>query len=590
MFTFDADMEWDVGAPWYRPNRVNHIVSGADFGWRRGTSKWPDFLPDTLPTTLDVGLASPTAVAFGNAKQFPPPYDEALFIADWAYGRVLAVHLEPSGASYSGYSELFVTGRPLNVTGLRFGPDGAMYFVTGGRRTQSGLYRVTYSCPKIPPLRKPVEELAREKESKAARELRRELELFHKPNRLPAERAIDTVWPHLGHSDVWIRHAARVALEQHEPRLWEARALAEERTGIALGACLALARVGRVESQPLLVGRLNQLLESELTEPQLLIAARVFEIAIARMGQPDAKLAEFARKRLEERYPAEDWRVNHRLCALLVYFESPVVIEKTLPLIETAQRPEDLLHYLFFLRNIRDGWTPFQRELFFRALDRAEKLQGGRDYYTVLKRVREEALDTMSDEEKAAVDRMLRKPDPVKVASDSETAVLGFVREWTMDDFDINQPLRGRSFERGKIAFLAAQCQSCHRLGNEGGIAGPDLAGIGNRFDRRALLESLIEPSRVIDEKFQQIQFTLSGGNTVTGIVEREDGDKVVVREQMLSEEFIELRQSEITARTASSLSPMPAGLLNGLDREQILDLLAFLESGGDPGHPSFSP
>ena len=36
MLTFDADMEWDAGAPWYRPTRINHIISGADYGWRRG--------------------------------------------------------------------------------------------------------------------------------------------------------------------------------------------------------------------------------------------------------------------------------------------------------------------------------------------------------------------------------------------------------------------------------------------------------------------------------------------------------------------------------------------------------------------------
>ena len=42
LFTYDADMEWDVGSPWYRPTRVNHVTSGAEFGWRSGTGKWPE--------------------------------------------------------------------------------------------------------------------------------------------------------------------------------------------------------------------------------------------------------------------------------------------------------------------------------------------------------------------------------------------------------------------------------------------------------------------------------------------------------------------------------------------------------------------
>ena len=50
------------------------------------------------------------------------------------YGKIDAVHLQRAGASYTGRAEVFLKGRPLNVTGLDFGPDGAMYFVTGGRR------------------------------------------------------------------------------------------------------------------------------------------------------------------------------------------------------------------------------------------------------------------------------------------------------------------------------------------------------------------------------------------------------------------------------------------------------------------------
>ena len=48
LFTFDADMEWDWGMPWYRPIRVNHCTSAAEFGWRYGTGKWPEYYADSL--------------------------------------------------------------------------------------------------------------------------------------------------------------------------------------------------------------------------------------------------------------------------------------------------------------------------------------------------------------------------------------------------------------------------------------------------------------------------------------------------------------------------------------------------------------
>ena len=119
-------MEWDEGTPWYRPTRVNHVVSGGDYGWRQGTDKWPGYFPDSLPSNLDIGLGSPTAIAFGANSHFPEAYRNALFILDWAYGKIFAVHLTPDGASYHGRFEEFVTGRPLNVTGADFGPDGRL--------------------------------------------------------------------------------------------------------------------------------------------------------------------------------------------------------------------------------------------------------------------------------------------------------------------------------------------------------------------------------------------------------------------------------------------------------------------------------
>ena len=145
MFTYDADAEYDMGAPWYRPTRVRHLVSGADYGSRGVTRQWPPYYPDhpgNPPTNLDVGKGSPTAVLFGTKSRFPEAYRRALFILDWAYGRILAVHIIPRGSSYLCRAETIIKGQPLNVTDLAFGPDGAMYIITGGRKTQSAMYRV----------------------------------------------------------------------------------------------------------------------------------------------------------------------------------------------------------------------------------------------------------------------------------------------------------------------------------------------------------------------------------------------------------------------------------------------------------------
>jgi putative heme-binding domain-containing protein len=150
IFTYDADMEWDIGAPWYRPTRIIHATAGAEFGWRSGWAKWPDYYVDSLPGALDMGPGSPTGVEIYDHFVFPDKYRGAIFAADWARGRINAVFVKNAGATYAATSEVFVEGTPLNVTDLAVGPDGALYFCTGGRGTEGGLYRVRYTGA-VPP-------------------------------------------------------------------------------------------------------------------------------------------------------------------------------------------------------------------------------------------------------------------------------------------------------------------------------------------------------------------------------------------------------------------------------------------------------
>jgi hypothetical protein len=70
-FIYDSDMEWDTGAPWYRPTRLVMGVPGGEYGWRNGTGKWPDYYPDSLPTVANMGMGSPTGVAFGHGGEVP---------------------------------------------------------------------------------------------------------------------------------------------------------------------------------------------------------------------------------------------------------------------------------------------------------------------------------------------------------------------------------------------------------------------------------------------------------------------------------------------------------------------------------------
>lgn len=581
MFTYDADNERDIATPWYKPTRVLHVVPGADYGWRPGAGKWPAYLPDSLPSVVDIGIGSPCGIEFGTRSLFPERWRRALFIADWAYGRILAVHLQPRGASYAGTSEPFLGGRPLNVTDLTFGTDGAMYFTTGGRGTRSGLYRVRFAGPAG------AEKTEPDATAAALRALRKKLEALPAG---PREDAIPMLWPYLGHPDQFIRHAARVALEAQPLEHWREKAFAEPDTDTLLNGLLALSRVAPGELQPRLFARLKELPLGALREEQKLLVTRIHALSCMRLGRPPAELAKAMARELETIYPATSPSLNHELCRLLVYLGSPEAVAKTCGLLASSRTGADLLHYLFHLRLVREGWTLEQRRIALMALHRAEQQQGARDYVGALRLVRKEFTEALAPGERDALAAELapRPAAPARAALDLSR--YQFRKTWTVQDFGPAELAAPGSAERGREAFAAAQCVQCHRAAGEpGGSLGPDLTGVAARFGRRELLEHILEPAKVIDEKFRNLVITLKDGTVYAGGLEHEDESQLVLSTASGLDETIEIAKADITARAVSPESPMPAGLLNILEKPHIIDLLAYLESGGS-GAPVGNP
>ena len=145
-FLFDSDMEWDINMPWYREVRTAHQILYGNYGYRNGSGKYPAYYIDSLPPTRDVGRGSPVGVEFYTSYAYPREFFDNLFEADWSRGRLLYTALTPSGATYTARTDRaeFVHGEPFNVTDVEVGPDGMMYFTTGGRNTTGGLWRLRY--------------------------------------------------------------------------------------------------------------------------------------------------------------------------------------------------------------------------------------------------------------------------------------------------------------------------------------------------------------------------------------------------------------------------------------------------------------
>ncbi len=147
IFLFDSDMEWDVGLPWYRPIRVAHIVPGGDYGWRTGSYNMPFYYIDYLPSVDNIGRGSPVGICFYDHDVYPSQFQGALFLGDWSRGRIRVIFPKADGATFTGKTQDFVLGEPLNVTDMDVGPDGLLYYTVGGRGTTGGMYRVRYDGP-----------------------------------------------------------------------------------------------------------------------------------------------------------------------------------------------------------------------------------------------------------------------------------------------------------------------------------------------------------------------------------------------------------------------------------------------------------
>jgi putative heme-binding domain-containing protein len=562
LFTFDADMERDVGTPWYMPTRVLHVVPGADFGWRRGTGRFPAWYADTLPSVIDIGLSSPTGIYFGYGSDFPQKYRDALYILDWSYGRIIAVHMSKSGVTYTAEQEDFVTGRPLNVTDGCIGPDGAMWFTTGGRGTQSGLYRVTHAplTPNLSP--QPVQDLNTSSSGRGGQ---------ISPTPRPGDEKQHDSIRREGPGKRFEQHVERLKLEDRPVAGWREKAIQSGQ----MHELLALARVGeKADLEPILDAVMKSAPKPTLD------ALRVISVAISRHGDPSThdKLHTWAA------YPADEPFLNRELCRLLVYLKSPQVIEKTMPLLKAATSSEDRLFYPFMLRYIKDGWTLEQRKIAFEALNLAEKMNGASTFFKAISDTRSELAAALKPEEAVQLAALIHPPKPATL---SPHALPGHTfKNWKLEDLEpllTKMDAKTRNRDSARDALIRTQCVFCHRVSADpklpAGVYGPDLTLVSARFGRKDLLDHILSPSKFIDEKFRLVTVQTSDGKTLSGSLESEDDERVVLKPNPLAPETVEVGKAMIKQRTISEISPMPAGLLNSLKAEQILDMLAWFET-----------
>ena len=601
LFTYDSDMEWDFGSPWYRPTRVCHATSGSEFGWRSGTGKWPSYYADSLPPAVEIGPGSPTGVLFGAGAKFPARYQKALFILDWTYSTIYSIDLTPNGASYVGKKSDFITGAPLPVTDAVIGLDGAMYFTAGGRGTQSSVYRVTYNGTEST-----AAVAGHDTEGAELRAVRRKLEAAHGNTTGDVAMLIE----HLGHADRFIRYAARVGLENQPLSKWRDATGQLKTTKAIVTAAIALAHQGKPEDQAVVLERLGDLKLADLGEEDLLSALRAYELAFTRMGEPSDAWRQKLITRFDALYPDKRHAVNAELVQLLVYLQSPTVVEKTLALMQqlgpepipdwsylisrnagyggtvgkmlSDMPPSRAIHFAFVLRNVKSGWTLPQRRQYFQFLIDASKHPGGNSFGKFLAQFRDDAIATCTQAEKIVLEPLTSASllgPPIQ-----STPPVGPGHKWTAAEIveTVGTKLRGRDYKRAQNLYHATSCSKCHRMAGEGGAIGPDLSTAAKKFSIADLADAIVEPSKVISDQYGSQQIVTGDGKTLVGRAV-EIGNELYVYTIDADAKPIVLSKDDVESVTPSKLSQMPVALVDTLNAEELKDLFAYLLASGDP-------
>jgi putative heme-binding domain-containing protein len=167
----------------------------------------------------------------------------------------------------------------------------------------------------------------------------------------------------------------------------------------------------------------------------------------------------------------------------------------------------------------------------------------------------------------------------------SHAATAPTITEWKIDDLapDLGKVSAGRNLARGKEFFTKLACAACHKLGLEGINYGPDLTEVLKRHNnsRADVLRQILEPSLVVSNRYRAIQFNLKDGDEVTGMIVKEDAENLTVQSGPSDSLIQTLKKSDIKEQKPQTSSLMPLGLLNMLSKEEIFDLMAWLESGG---------
>jgi putative heme-binding domain-containing protein len=506
--------------------------------------------------------------------------------------------------NYGGSRGAFLKGKPLPITDMQFGPDGALWFMVGGRRTQSAIYRVTWTGS---PVAAAADSSARAQPGSGAQLSRVSAAQSDVAERLIAaqgvadESIVELAFEALDSPDRRLRFTARTALESQDPGLWIPRALAETRPWAAIEAMIALAHrapsslrermLARIASWPIeamcACDRPSNAHSYAFQEAQLVAALRALQLVLIRMGVPTRALAARssgastrsthtraprpiakcatarlpripARRRevaradrhhVQRRGPARArlavahaaHRLDARRAAALLPLAQRPGRERRLQLSGLHRRPAPRRDRVAERRRAH-GARPAAR----RAQGRGDRREAGGGALRESTGPPRSSSRSSPRRAPAATSRAARRPTRARAASNATAS-----------------PARAAALGRTSPAP-------------------------GSRFSDRDLVEAMVRPSSTISDQYRDTEVVTKDDEVYVGRIVEDTPQRVRLACIQPREEELAFDRAEIAVVRPHALSRMPEGLLDALTEAQVLDLIAYLRAGGASGDPAF--
>jgi hypothetical protein len=315
-----------------------------------------------------------------------------------------------------------------------------------------------------------------------------------------------------------------------------------------------------------------------------LLLLRVAELALIRGQTPTDSLRAKLASNLGKLYPQAHDDVDRELAHLLAWLGEPTFVPRALEQLRASSALEQQIDLVAALSAAKAGWTmEGRRELLEWFVDTAA-LEGDTSWFEYMRNARTRFVDAFDEQTRSELAELIAKPQAVNRETTSVESVRPFVREWSVEEL-LALALAdegSRDLERGRRLFDTATCSRCHQFAGRGSAVGPDLTAVGRRFALPDLLRAVVEPNHEISDQYRQLVFETEGRTYVGRILNLQAGEIQISTNMADPKNLISILTEDLISTHPSDQSLMPSGLLETLNAEEVLDLVAYLRGSSE--------